>query len=137
MKNSLTATIEFHFKGELFTPSISLEIDNYMQSRGGLPDLCMLIAKENQIDLYSYEYEMMQGESIKISQAEGLVADFIVNDTLDVNAFVQAWHEQSALNDIHAIVERNMGINDLQQHPELKNTLLEVYHLGASKPDSQ
>lgn len=134
MKNIITATIEFSFKGKRFSPSLTLELDRFMQSHGCLPNLYPMIASENNIDHYSYEYEMMQVEDIKITQAEGLVADFVIDDKLATSDFEQAWKEQNTLTGIQSIVEKNMGISNLEEHPELRETLLEVYRLGANRP---
>ena len=130
MKNTLTAFIEFYFKGEKFTPSITLELDHYMQSNSGLPNIYNLISSENNIDLYSYEYEMMLAENIKFGQAQGLVAKFVVNGELDIKAFELAWHEQTVITQLQDIAKRNMTIDDLQQHPALEAALREAYHLG-------
>lgn len=134
VRNIITASINFDFKGKQFSPSLTIDLDIHLQSTGKLPDFYGLIAAENDIDLYSYEYEMMLTEDIKIHHAEGLVADFIVNNTLDTDAFERAWEEQHILDDIQKIVERNMGLSDLQQHPELKQTLVEIYQLGTQNP---
>jgi hypothetical protein len=34
------------------------------------------------------------------------------------------------ITNIQSIAKRHMGINDLQDHPELRKTLLEVYESG-------
>ena len=130
MKNSVTATIEFYFKGERFTPSITLDLDKHLQANSCLPNFYSLIAIDNNIDLYSYEYEMMLAEQISITDAQGLVKEYIADGILDTKAFESAWQEHKALQDIQSIVEKNMGINDLQQHPEFEKTLLEVYKSG-------
>lgn len=134
MKNSITATIEFYFKGERFAPSITLDLDKHIQANGCLPNFYSLIAINNNIDLYSYEYEMMQSEQISITDAQGLVKEYIEDGILDTEAFESAWQEHKALQDIQSIVEKNMGISNLEEHPELKETLLEVYRLGANRP---
>ena len=57
MKNSITATIEFDFKGERFTPSLEIDLNEHMQAIGKLPDFHGLIAAANSIGIYSYEYD--------------------------------------------------------------------------------
>lgn len=129
-KNIITAAIEFYFKGVKFTPSITLELDSYLQSSGTVPNLYPLIAKENSIDLYSYEYEMMLSETIKITKANGIISDFVENDLLNTEEFEKTWKMQKVLTELGGIVEKNMGIDNLDQHPDLKQTLLDVYYLG-------
>lgn len=52
MKNIVTASIHFSFKGERHTPSITIELDRYIKATGNLPDLCQMIARENNFDMY-------------------------------------------------------------------------------------
>ena len=130
MKNTITASIHFAFKGENHTPSITVELDQYLVGGGTLPDLCMLIAKANNHDLYSYEYEMMQAAEISYSDARGLVADFVKDGQLDIIAFETAWNENKALEKLLIIAEAHLNIKDFDQHIELKKTLLEAYQLG-------
>ncbi|MFK5915042.1 MAG: hypothetical protein QM484_11775 [Woeseiaceae bacterium] len=130
MKNTVTASIHFSFKGENHSPSITIELDRYLIGGGTLPDLCMLIAKENNHDLYSYEYEMMQAEEIIYSDAKGLVTEFINDGKLDIQAFEAAWNENKALEKLLIIAEEHLNIKDFDQHIELKKALLEAYQLG-------
>ncbi len=130
MKNIITATIEFYFKGEKYTPSITIELGNHMSANACLPNFHALIATENNIDLYSYEYEMMLSENIKISHPEGLIAEFIVDGILDTHAFKCAWLEHRTLKQLQEIAKQHMEINDLQQHPELEKALRQAFRLG-------
>lgn len=130
MKNIVTASVEFYFKGVKFSPSLTIELDPYMQSSGRIPVLYPFIATENNIDHYSYEYEMMQAENIKFNQAEGLVADYVVNGVLDIEAFELAWNEQQILTTIQQIVERHGLTYAVQQHPDFEKTLIEAYKSG-------
>lgn len=130
MKNTITASIHFSFKGKEHSPSLTVELEPYLEGVGSFPNLCSLIAKANNHDIYSYEYEMMQATDIKYSDAQGLVAEFINEGQLDVEAFEAAWNENKALTKLLAIAESHMNITDFSQHVELKKALLEAYMLG-------
>lgn len=130
MKNILTASIHFSFKGKEHSPSLTIELEPYLEGAGSFPNLCSLIAKANNHDLYSYEYEMMQATNIKYSDAQGLVAEFINDGQLDVEAFEAAWNENKALIKLLSIAEDHMKITDFSDHIELKKALLEAYMLG-------
>ena len=41
-----------------------------------------------------------------------------------------AWSENSVIEKLQNIARQKLSINDLQQHPELENALLEAYQLG-------
>ncbi|VAX00840.1 hypothetical protein MNBD_GAMMA22-927 [hydrothermal vent metagenome] len=130
MTNIITASIEFSFKGKNLSPSITIELDPYLINGGNFPELCQIIAKQNNFDFYSYEYEMMQAQTISFSNAQGLVAEFIHDGILNINAFETAWHENAALEKLLVIAEQHMNITNFNQHLELKHALLEAYTLG-------
>ncbi|MFV2004457.1 MAG: hypothetical protein ACC650_04585 [Gammaproteobacteria bacterium] len=130
MSNHITASIEFYFKGEKHSASIELDLDQHMQSAGKLPALYPLLARAINLDLYSYEYEMMQTETIMFNAAKGLVANYVNEGLLDTDAFKSAWRENAVIEKLQTIAQQNLSIEDLQQHPELKNALLEAYRLG-------
>ena len=130
MKNIITASIEFYFKGEKYSPTLTLELDDYMQASGSMPDLYPLIAAGNNIDLYSYEYEIMQAEPIRVADAQGLVANFVANGALDTTAFELAWQEQLIRTTIRQIVTQHGHSHILEQYPEFEQTLIEIYRIA-------
>ena len=130
MNNSVTAYIEFSFKGKTYSPSLSINLDEFLQAHGSIPSLYPLIANNNGFDLYSYEYEMMEAEPLQFRDAQGMVSDFITDGELDIAAFEKAWHEQQLAEELLAVANRNMGIKNLHENPELKQALLEAYRLG-------
>ena len=130
MTNKVTATIEFYFKGEHFTPSTILNLDQIMATHHTIPPLHPILAKLHNIDTYSYEYEMMLAEDIKFSNAEGWVADFVSNNQFDHATFEQHWLEQETLNQLAPIIKQELDIDDLSQHSSLKNVIIAAYQLG-------
>ena len=130
MKNTVTASIHFSFKGENHSPSITVELDRYIETTGTLPDLYQLIARENDFDLYSYEYEMMQAQDIVFSNPQGLVTDFINNGVLDFTAFKSVFKQQKVLHQLQDIAKEQMQIENLEQQPDLKEALIQAYSLG-------
>ena len=130
MKNIITVSTIFSFKGKKFSPSLTLELDTYMQSSGCIPDLYPLIANANGIDLYSYEYEMMQAEPLRIEHAEGPVAEHVIDGTLDTDSFSAAWYEHKRQASIRKIIAKNGLSHILEQYPEIEPSLLEIYKAG-------
>lgn len=130
MKNIVTASIHFSFKGERLMPSITLELDDFLRSNKSLTNLCHLIASANKIDHYSYEYEMMQAEVIIFSDAQGLVTDFITDGVLDSPAFLTAWSEQQLLVQLQDIAKRHLAVDNLHEQPSLVAALKEAFHHG-------
>ena len=132
MKNSIVATVTFSFKGEIYTPSTNIDLDALMEQSGGLSHLYSLLAKENGIDTYSYLYEVMEQSPIRFVNARGTVADFVDNEMLDVEGFQQQWLQRPITDKLQAISSRVLGIDDLDNHAELKKALLEAYDCGKS-----
>lgn len=130
MSNLVKASVIFCYKGETLSPSITIELDEYLQASSTLPDLYPVIAKANNHDLYSYEFEMMQAQSIVFSEASGMVAEFITDGRLDIDAFVKAWTDQQCMDALAKVAVDVLSIDDLEKNPELKQALLEAYNLG-------
>ncbi len=135
MSNRITASILFCFRGESHSPSLELDLDQHMHAGGKIPDLYPLIARANNFDLYSYEYEMMQAEPIRFSDPVGMVADHISENNLDYEAFEAAWHKDKIIEQLQEIATSTLSISDLAQHPELMEALLQAYQLGKNSQE--
>jgi len=130
MNNHITASVEFYFKGEKFFASINLDIDALMQTTGELPALYPLLSRSIKLDPYSYEYEMLQAETILFSEAKGLIAQYVHEGQLDFEAFKTAWAETQTLEKLQQIAQQHLSVDDIMQQPDLKNALLQAYQLG-------
>ncbi len=132
MSNCVTASVEFFFKGNKISSSIDLDIDHHMQSTGKLPVLYPLLARASALDMYSYEYEMMQTEMVLFSQPEGMIAEFIHEGQLDIAGFEKAWLESEILEQLKAIANKYLTADHSKLSDELIAALLEAYRLGKS-----
>ena len=131
MKNRVTAFIEFYFKGEPFRPSIELDLDEIMEMRGELPQtLHSIIAKANDIDPYSYEYEMLEAEEIQYRDAEGLVAQFIDGNQFDHQGFEEAWRHQRLEQQLRDIAARYLHMEPAAVTEEMLQALRAAHQLG-------
>ncbi|MCW8956223.1 MAG: hypothetical protein OQL09_05020 [Gammaproteobacteria bacterium] len=135
MSNRVTASIMFYFKGKQFAPSCEFDLDTFMQTDGHLPNFYTLLANTNNINLYSYEFEMMQTETIIFNQPQGLIADYIHDSILDIEGFEAAWHKQKIDKGLQNIARRYMSIEQLSQHPDLEAALQAAYQLGKTAKD--
>lgn len=130
MRNKISASILFCFKGKNHSPSIVLDLDQYMHANGQIPNLYPLIARVNNFDQYSYEYEMMQAEPITFSNPQGMVAEHVTESHLDIEAFESAWRKYELRQQLQEIMLNSMAIDDFKQHPALMEALLQAYQLG-------
>jgi len=132
MKSSIEISAQFDFRGETFTPVITLDLDRLMQSGERMPDYHQLLANENGIDLYSYEYEVLESSELRFGQAKGLAAAFVDNGEFDFEGFRRHWLEQRELEALATVAQRHLGVDELAQQPSLRDALLEAYRLGKS-----
>ncbi len=130
MKNIIDAKVEFYFRGELFIATANIELDSLVNRETGLPQLHQILAQRNNIDLMSYHYEIMLEENVLITNAQGLVEAFVAEGQLDEVAFVAAWFEQKMLNQLQAIAQQHLAVDDLQKNPKLKAALTAAFRLG-------
>lgn len=137
MANKITARITFYFKGKKFTPSVELDLDTLMQRYNGLPALHETLAAENHIDSYSYEYEMLLGEDIHFSDAEGDAIAFLKNGEFDQVAYEQFWFQKTITTQLHKIIHTELDSDAIKQHPKLINAMLAAFQYGRDYNDSK
>lgn len=131
MTNSIDAHIEFSFKGKTHLFSTTIDLDRLALRGESLEHIHQLLAAKGGIDTYSYEYDVMLEEEIRFDHAQGLAAEFLQDGHFDLEAFAVRWHDEQVFAALRAIASETMGIADLEQHPQLKNALLQAYRLGA------
>ena len=64
-----------------------------------------------------------QAEAIFFSNAKGLVAEHVNNGLLNFETLESAWSKNSVIEKLQKITRQKLSIDDLQQHPELENSL--------------
>lgn len=133
MNNRIDARVVFSFKGETYTPSATINLDAMMEEAGHLRDFHSLLAKENNIDTYSYLYEVMDAHAIQFDNATGLAKSCLIDGQFDIKEFEHLWREEKELEILRAIARRHLEVDDLEQHPELKTALREAYNAGKAR----
>jgi len=129
VKNQITVSLPFSFKGETFKPISIIDLDEHME-RGSIPCLYTYLADENGIDIYSYEHDVMMMGELVFEAAEGMAAEFIRDGDFDSEGFQTRWHEIKLHTLMQDIATRCMGIEQLEDQSNLKKALLETYQLG-------
>ncbi len=130
MKNSVVASVIFYFRGERFSPSMTLDLDALMAREEGLDNLHRAIAIANGISIYSYEYEVMLAEEPHFDQPEGMAQEFVADGRFDIEGYRRRWSELQAVEKVRPIAERCVGVTDLEAKPKLKAALIEAYLAG-------
>lgn len=129
-KNTVNASIEFYYQGELYSASATIDLDQLMEKQSAIPSLHNLLAKQANIGPYTYQYEMLEAEDIVFSEAQGLAAEHLHDGHFDITGFEAAWRENKTLERLQAIAKRQLGVDDFEKNSELKDALLEAYLMG-------
>lgn len=130
MNNRLVVSAEFHFKGEKYNPSMVIDLDEHIKSENSDEALYLLLAKNNSIDTYSYEYEVLLDQPLRFSSAEGMARRFLHESDFDFAAFARACQQERILETIADIARTHLAITDLSTRPELKAALIEAFEEG-------
>lgn len=131
MKNIITVSLPFSFKGKELCPRSTIDLDEEMES-GGIPCLYTHIANENGISPYSYEHDVMMMAELVFEGMEGAAKAFIHDGIFDVEGFEAKWKQQKLEQSLHGIANRHLGSDntDARLNSTLKGALLEAYELG-------
>jgi len=133
---SITASINFDFKGQHFTPSVRVDLHSFMVKKQHTVDLYNLLGASIGLDAYRHEYDIMVLEPIIFSEPSGLACAFLSDGILDFDGFAQAWQQQQISATIQPIAQRFLGISDLNEHDKIKQALLASYRAGQQNPES-
>lgn len=130
MDNSIDARIEFSFRGETYSPSVNIDLDEFMARGETLHTLHLLLARTNGIDTYSYLYEVMESYPIAFSNPTGFAADYLSGTEFEFSGFETRWHEKHHLSILDAIIDHHFKGDDCAQNPALKAALREAFQAG-------
>lgn len=131
MKNSIDARVEFSFKGEDYSYTTRINLDQLLLHHDSPPSLHAILAKQHKVDTYSYLYEVMEATEIEFSNPEGFAADYLFDGEFNPSALADNWHTAKITLLLQPIAARELGIDDLNGHPALKRALVQAYILGS------
>jgi len=114
--NSVTASLQFDFRGQTFTPSIQVDLDQFMLRRHEIHTLYDMLGASIGLDSYRHEYDVMIMQNICFSEPAGLVSEFVKDGRLDFDGFSNAWQNARLLDAIRPVAKKHLGIDDLDQH---------------------
>lgn len=135
--DTITTTVEYSFQGKQYKLVAQLEVAYLTEllESGNEGAVHRIIARKAGLDTYSYAYEMMEMQPIHFSDAQGLISNYIEDGELDVQAYLQAWREATAVMDkddelLAEIAQKCLQIVNLAEHPDLRNALKAAYQAG-------
>lgn len=130
MENSVDAHIYFSFKGESYDLKTAIDLDDLIEKTDTLPNIHRILAKQNNIDTYSYLYEVMESHEVTYDNAIGIAVTCINGNLFDMEKFRQLWQEQKEINIVQTIAKQYLNIEDLNQQSDIKSALLEAFRQG-------
>ncbi|MDQ6978301.1 MAG: hypothetical protein Q9M75_09310 [Ghiorsea sp.] len=133
MKHSMTIGVEFCFKGETFSPTVVIDLAEYLQEGKDLNHIYMMLAKEMGLDEYRHEYDVMVMQDLLCQSAEGIAAEHVENGQIDWQGLEEAWQNEADLLLLQPIANKFFNVESLDNHPKLASALLEAYRAGQDK----
>ncbi len=130
MKNTIKITIPFSFKGEENKPYAIIDLDNYIKGNDCFGHAFNLVVQKNNIDRYSYEYEVLETSLKLFSDPTGIANDFLTGQSFDLKGFKQLQVESATSQMLQAIASKFLSMDDLENHQEVKQALMEAYKAG-------
>ena len=126
--NQVTASISFDYKGQNFLLKNQINIDNIISHDDFFNSVYVFIAQENNIDLYSYQFEIMIDQNIVFSNEKGCATGCVINGDLDINMLRDKYQISEYLSKIDSIIRKN--IPQEKRSKEVKKAMIEAYLLG-------
>lgn len=130
MNNTITVIIPFSFKGIEHTPSLIIDLDTFVESNQNLDNIFHLVATENNIGNFSYEYEVLESSPQVFKDPTGIAGEFLSANIFDLDGFKQKLNDDNAMNIINDIALERLNIDNLKENKDIKQALLDAYKAG-------
>ena len=132
MPNTITVTIPFSFKGIEHKPSLVVDLDGYVLNHENFDMVYHLVATENNIDRYSYEFEVMESIPCTFSNPTGDAVNFLNENTFDLVGFKKRIEEKKILSVIQEIAHNVLNIDNIEDdaNEAIKRALFQAYQVG-------
>lgn len=134
-KNSITVTIPFSFKGEEYSPSAIIDLDMYTRTNDDFNFIFHLVATENHIDRFSYEYEVLESSPIIFSAPTGLATQFLVDNKFDIEGFITSRKSYEVEETLQDIASEILKIDNLAENDAINQALIKAYQAGRDSID--
>ena len=129
MENRIRIGLTYSFKGETFTPSAVIDLDE-LDDHPQEPDWHALLAKATGMDTYSYAYEVMQQAEPQFSEATGLATAHLHDGRFDFAGFRRVRRQADVPDQLREIARTMLQVDDLDAQPALAEALLQAYRIG-------
>ncbi|MGE4594718.1 MAG: hypothetical protein AAEF23_04265 [Gammaproteobacteria bacterium] len=126
--HSLLASLSFDYQGKSHTLQSVINIENIISHEDFYQSIYLQLAQEHDIDLYSYQLEIMMDQTIQFSQAKGCAEGCIDNQSLDLVLLRQRYEQVFCLEQIEVVTAKHLNSSEMTEG--VKKALIEAYQLG-------
>jgi len=119
MKHSVTIGVEFCFKGEVFSPCITIDLDAHFQAQKDIDYIYDQLGKSIGLDVYRHEYDVMVMQDLLCKKATGIAAQYVSGDQIDWQNLEEAWQKVFDLEVLKPIANKFFNVEPLANEPKL------------------
>lgn len=128
--NAVTATIKFDYQGQHYDLKTAIDIDHLIHHENFFNSVYTSIAQANDIDVYSYQLEVMFDQGIHFSNEKGCVVGCVNDGNLDLDLLKENYKIAECIPKVELIMNQHFSKD---QHSEiLTKALTAAYLLGKS-----
>lgn len=128
MKHSLHASLSFDYQGNTHTLLSVINIENIISHEDFYQPIYVQLAQEHDIDLYSYQLEIMMDQAIQFSNAQGCAEGCIDDQSLNLELLRQHYEQMLCLEKIEDVATKHLNSSEMTEG--VKKALIEAYQLG-------
>ncbi len=125
--NSIDAELEFDFKGERFSPRVTIDLDAYFQAGRDIVYIYDMLATSIGIDEHRHEYDVMVMQDVVFSHPQGYAQGFVHDGQVDWQGLKQAWQSKHEQDDILTLAKSHFSEQEIADHPKLLQALTQAY----------
>lgn len=129
MKSTIRVCSSFDFRGETFRYELDVDLPPYIDDIDlFLQQLPSRIAKQNQLDVISYKFEMLESSEIEVIHFDSQISSVIAELPMPVAAFLEHYQEVGPDAYLQEIAEKHQ----LEWTAQTAKVLKAAYLLGKS-----
>jgi hypothetical protein len=126
--NTVTANIDFDYQAQHYALKDVIDIDHIIYHEDFYRSIYLSIARANNVDLYSYQLEIMMDQTIVFSNEKGCVQGCVSQGVLDLALLKKAHQKAEYLPAIERIIQQH--IPNLERNDNITKALIDAYILG-------
>ena len=126
--HSLVASLSFDFQGKSYNLQSVVDIEKVITHTDFYQSIYQQLAQDNDIDLYSYQLEVMMDQEIHFSKPQGCTKSCINDGELNLVKLRKNYEQVSLEGAIQSIVQQHLDLNECSDN--VKKALIKAYQVG-------